>query len=98
MAERLLAVLLDGSPVVGVCALLVLLALDVRAHVVIPILKAYGARQAAKFASPPMPRDRPSEHSGETLRGRLRADQKRRDEESDARQPAQQADRTRDGR
>lgn len=49
VAERLLAMLVDGSPVLFVVGLLGVLALDVRTHVVVPVLRAYGRRWAARI-------------------------------------------------
>jgi hypothetical protein len=48
-AERLLAVLVDGSAVLFGVRLLGLLALDVRTHVVVPVLRAVGRRWAARI-------------------------------------------------
>jgi hypothetical protein len=60
VAERLLAVLVDGSPVLFVIGLLGLLALDVRRHVIVPVLHALGARWARRIESPSTSRDRGS--------------------------------------
>ena len=49
VAERLLAMLVDGSPVLFVVGLLGVLALDVRTHIVVPVLRAYGRRWAARI-------------------------------------------------
>ena len=46
---------LDGSPVLFGLGLLALLALDVRTHVVIPVLRAYGRRWATRIAASPAP-------------------------------------------
>jgi hypothetical protein len=73
MAERLLALLLDGSPVLFIVGLLGLLALDVRRHVVVPVLRAYGRRWARRIETPPMSRDRPREPRGRPRRGSTRA-------------------------
>jgi hypothetical protein len=59
VAERLLAMLLDGSPVLFGVGLLGVLLFDVRTHVVVPVLRAYGRRWAARIEAPPTARDRP---------------------------------------
>jgi hypothetical protein len=59
VAERLLATLVDGSPVLFVIGLLGVLVLDVRTYIVVPVLRAYGRRWAARIETPPVPRDRP---------------------------------------
>jgi hypothetical protein len=61
VAERLLAILLDGSPVLFGVGLLGVLALDVRTHIVVPVLRAYGRRWVAPIETPPTARDRPGE-------------------------------------
>jgi hypothetical protein len=52
VAERLLAMLVDGSPVLFGVGLLGVLALDVRTHIVLPVLRAYGRRWAARIETP----------------------------------------------
>jgi hypothetical protein len=64
VAERLLAVLLDGSPVLFGVGLLAVLAFDVRTHVVVPVLRAYGRRWAKRIEAPPTARDRPERITG----------------------------------
>jgi hypothetical protein len=66
VAERLLAVLLDGSPVLFGLGLLGLFALDVRTHVVIPVLRACGRRWANRIAASPVIRARPRRHRANT--------------------------------
>ena len=71
-AERLLAVLLDGSPVLFGVGLLAVLALDVRTHVVVPVLRAYGRRWAKRIEAPPTATKPPGAHHGRSRRVRLR--------------------------
>lgn len=66
VAERLLAVLLDGSPVLFGLGLLGLFVLDVRTHVVIPVLRACGRRWANRIAASPVRRARPRRRRANT--------------------------------
>jgi hypothetical protein len=59
VAERLLAVLLDGSPVGFVYAVLLYLAYLVVRHVVVPSLVSVGRCCSARIEARWMPRDRP---------------------------------------
>ena len=58
VAERLLAMLLDGSPVEFVYALLLYLAFMVVRHVVVPVLASAGRCCSARIEARWMPRDR----------------------------------------
>ena len=71
-AARLLAALLDNSPAPFIVGLLGLLALDARKHIVVPVLRALGARWAKRIAPPSTSRDRPRRPRRGSRRSRTR--------------------------